>query len=207
MRTHSRLLVSLSFVAFTGGIVVASSDARAASLIHDPHPPQYGVEIEPHLNLAFAGFIDEYRAFGWGPGVRFSIPVMSPGFIKSINDSIAISFGADLLHYDGYRYFCNGRGCLSAYDAPGLWAIYFPVTMQWNFWLSDKWSVFGEPGLVIRHAFVDNNYCNGDYYDCRNVTQLFPAFYGGARFHFGETTALTLRLGYPTALSVGLSFF
>jgi hypothetical protein len=32
-----------------------------------------------------------------------------------------------------------------------------------------------------------------------------PAFYGGARFHFSDTLALTLRAGYP-AISAGLSF-
>ena len=28
--------------------------------------------------------------------------------------------------------------------------------MQWNFWLSTHWSVFGEPGLVIFHGFFED---------------------------------------------------
>ena len=187
---------------------VIAGDAGAASIIKDPHPPQYGVEIEPHLNLNLGGVgLYEYGAFGWGPGVRFSIPLMSPGFIKTINDSIAISFGADLLHYDGRAYYCNGRGCPSTFYSDSFWALYVPVTMQWNFWLTDKWSVMGEPGLALRHAFVSDTYCDTRFYDCRNVTTVVPAFYVGGRYHFGETTALTMKIGFPTFFSIGVSFF
>jgi hypothetical protein len=205
--TPSRFAVVAASV--VAALCVTAGDAHAVSIIKDPNPPKYGVEIEPHLNLNFGGFgFYEYNTFGWGPGVRFSIPVMSPGFIKSINDSIAISFGADLLHYSGRRYYCNGRNCNVYFDTGDFWALYLPVTMQWNFWLTDKWSVMGEPGLAIRHSFLDNDYCNSTIYnDCRSITTVVPAFYAGGRYHFGETTALTMKIGFPTFFSIGVSFF
>ncbi len=184
--------------------LAAVGEASAASIIKSPNPPQYGVEIEPHLVVTdhlYGGYT--YDSTGFGPGLRFSIPVMSPGFVKTINDSIAIGFGADLLHFSGYR--CGHNNCV---NTDSFWVLYAPVVMQWNFWLTEKWSVFGEPGLVVRHAFVDSGFCNDAFYNnCRNVNGIEPAFFAGGRFHFGETTALTMRLGFPMAFSIGVSFF
>ena len=65
--------------------------------------------------------------------------------------------------------------------------------LQWNFWLSRNWSVFGEPGLAFRIA---------DPGDSKLDTFLI---YGGGRFHFSEAAALTMRIGHPT-FSLGVSF-
>jgi hypothetical protein len=192
MRTTT---LSLGFALAAGAALLVAPSAHATSIIRDPNPPQYHVEIEPHLDIS----LFDYNTTGFGPGIRFSIPVMSPGFIKTINDSIAISFGADFLHYNVSAYRCSAVGC---YDTT-FWSLYFPVAMQWNFWLTDKWSVFGEPGLAIRHTIVD---CGG--YNCSaNNDRVFPAFHAGARFHFSDTLALTMRAGYPTGFSIGLSIF
>jgi hypothetical protein len=112
--------------------------AYADSIIKNPNPPKYPLEIEPKLNLNY--FL--YKGYGgeaWGPGVRLSIPLMSPGFIKTINDSVAISFGLDLMRYSGDDYYgwnawCRREpkdcpGWYSGYDS-GFWAAHFPVTMQ-----------------------------------------------------------------------------
>ncbi|HTB72126.1 MAG TPA: hypothetical protein VK762_02725, partial [Polyangiaceae bacterium] len=66
-----------------------------------------------------------------------------------------------------------------------------PIVMQWNFWLSTHWSVFGEPGLAFG---------SGD-----RSTIVWPVFYAGGRFHFTDRVALTMRLGYPD-FSLGVSF-
>lgn len=66
-----------------------------------------------------------------------------------------------------------------------------PVVMQWNFWVASRWVVFGEPGLFFgsgTHRPID------------------PALFAGARYHFTDRIALTMRAGYP-ALSVGVSFY
>jgi hypothetical protein len=38
-----------------------------------------------------------------------------------------------------------------------------------------------------------------------NQTGIQPALYVGGRYHFSESVALTMRLGFPT-VSVGVSF-
>src|SRR6478736_211020 len=107
----TRLRVGIA--ALTAAVSYASS-AQAVSTIKSPDPPKYSVEIEPKLNLAYL-FWTGYGGNAIGPGVRFSIPLMSPGFVKDINDSVAIGFGLDILHYDGaYSYYgwygyCNGN--------------------------------------------------------------------------------------------------
>ena len=196
--------------------VAAASPADARSIIKDPNPPKYGVEIEPKLNLSYFGLWNSYGGNGWGPGVRFSIPLMSPGFIKKINDSVAISFGADFVHYEGYRYYsCNGRNCPIAWNSydTSFWSLHLPVTLQWNFWLTEKWSVFAEPGLTVRRSFYkDDPYytnCDPRFYACgsRDATDLYFTFFVGGRFHFTDNVALTMRLGHPLDFSIGVSFF
>lgn len=218
MRSYNvmkRLLLACSAVV----VSLLSRPSRAATIIRDPNPPRYGVEIEPKLNLGFFGAFD-YGGNSYGPGVRFSIPVMSPGFIKKLNNSVAISFGGDLVYYEGYRYYrsaywCNGRrDCIAYYNGydSGFWTLHLPVTMQWNFFLTDKWSVFVEPGVTLRYAFYRSDpnygtYCAncGDPYGAR-LTPYFT-FFAGGRFHFTEKVALTMRLGHPIDLSIGVSFF
>ena len=86
--------------------------------------------------------------------------------------------------------------CL-AFDS-GESADYFliPVVMQWNFWLSEQWSVFGEPGALLYVV---------DYGGEKNDFEVDVCMYAGGRWHFTSGAALTLRLGYPT-FSVGASF-
>ena len=134
---------------------------------------------------------------------------MSPGFVKSINDSVAISFGLDLIHYSGYAYYysnCNRFGC-ATYDAGDFWSAYFPVTMQWNFWLTEKWSVFAEPGIAFRHAFYNDAYCDPRFVGCGHRDDVYFAFFAGGRFKLSDKVALTMRLGHPIFFSFGLSFF
>ncbi len=149
----------------------AASVARADDTIKHPGDhPSYVVEIEPHLLVGFDRVGD---AAGWGVGGRFSIPIVDNGFVKSINNNVAISFGADILF----------PGNTAAID--------LPVAMQWNFFVHSRWSVFGEPGLVV-----------GTHRDLHAL----PALWAGARYHFNEHIALTMRIGYPT-FSIGLSFW
>ena len=68
------------------------------------------------------------------------------------------------------------------------------MALNWNFFLTDKWSVFADIGFVIRSF---------DFYRAA----IFD-FYGavGGRFHFNDTVSLTMRLGYPF-ITVGATFF
>ena len=118
---------------------------------------------------------------------------------------IEIGFGLDLMHYEGdyYGYYgwywqCNRNpgGCpgwYTGYDT-SFWSIHIPVVMQWNFWLSEHWSVFAEPGISLR--------LRDDFRDRGPDLTI----YGGGRYRFGQAVALTMRIGHP-AISLGFSFF
>jgi hypothetical protein len=191
----------LAFLAFTPLAVLFALTVAAAARADDTvkHPgdhPAYSVEAEPHLLL---GWDDVYASDGYGVGARFSIPIVDNGFVPQINNSVAIGFGLDLLHYDSCWYG-NNATCSANY-------IHIPVVMQWNFYVARRWSVFGEPGLVIFHGFVDD--CPPQFNDCPGrprVTSLEPALYLGGRYHFNDKMSLTMRIGFPS-ISFGVSFF
>jgi hypothetical protein len=152
------------------GVTLARSAGAEPSLIGQPGMhPDYTFEAEPHLAV---GFGLPGLGAGVGPGFRGTLELVDNGFVAEINNTVGLGFGLDWFVLSNRTWF------------------WLPVVMQWNFWLTRSWSVFGEPGGGI--AFGDE-------------TKLRPAFYGGARLHFSDTLALTLRAGYP-AVSVGLSF-
>ena len=181
-------------------ICALSANAHADDTIKHPGDhPHYAVEIEPHVLFGWADF---YGSTGFGLGGRVSIPIVDNGFIKTINNSVAVSFGLDFVHYSGCYVGNLNNSC-------GANFLLLPAVMQWNFFVAQHWSVFGEPGLAIYHGFIDTSYCDafptGTYCPRATSTGLLPAFYLGGRYHFTENVALTMRVGYPT-FSVGVSF-
>jgi hypothetical protein len=154
-------------------VVAAPQAARADehSIIkqYGEHP-NYFFEAEPHAILGFGYPFDNGNFAGLGFRGSFHL---TNGFVKGINDSVAIGVGLDF--------------------APGFGGYFLvPVVMQWNFWLSTHWSVFGEPGLAFTNA-------------PRTAIDPF-VFFAGGRYNFTENIALTVRIGYPE-FSVGVSFF
>jgi hypothetical protein len=176
--------------------------ASADDTIRNPGDhPHYLVEIEPRFLFGWDNDFDGNA--GVGVGARVSIPIVRNGFVPTINNSVAISFGLDWLHYsDCYFYYASaGYGCGANYFE-------FPIAMQWNFYVAKRWSVFGEPGFYIYHGVYDRVACNGpNLPPCHYPTETGIDFAGwlGARFHITDKIALTMRIGYPT-LSVGVSF-
>jgi hypothetical protein len=192
-------------------------EAHAQMTIRQPgRHPTYDVDLEPHVALSLLDPPGPWANGGWGGGFYATVPLTDNGFVKTINNSVGLRFGADILWHSNpaiygdpwYSGYCrqwrpapNGtRVCVDtgAYDEGGPTTyLLFPVAMQWNFWLSDRWSVFGEPGLAIyTHPWGPHW---GDRFG------VLPNFQAGGRVMLGERTALTMRLGYPT-LSLGLSF-
>jgi hypothetical protein len=197
--TNRTLAFAASTVAF-GLVSLVGRSAHADDTIRHPgdHAPYY-VEIEPHLAFAYGNWSTGVGGDpGYGIGARFSIPIVKNGFVPTINNSVAIGFGADFLHFG-----CGGEGFNCSLNS-----LSFPVVLQWNFYVSRDWSVFGEPGLFLYHQFFSygGETCTGPR--CPGVTQtsLLPAFYLGARYHINDRMALTFRVGYPT-INVGFSFF
>jgi hypothetical protein len=195
-RLH-RFVACVAFLTplFLAALAVVARPARADDTIKHPGDhPAYNFEVEPHVLL---GWDDVYASDGFGVGARFSIPIVDNGFVPNINNSVAIGFGLDLLHYDQCWY----RGDCSANY------IHIPVVLQWNFFVSSHWSVFGEPGLVIFHGFFDD--CPADVNGCPGrprETSVEPALYLGGRYYFNDRMTLTMRVGFPS-ISVGISFF
>jgi hypothetical protein len=159
---------------FTAAITVPTAASADESIIKNPGDhPAYTFEAEPHGLVGFGGPFRGGRG-ELGAGFRGTFILVDNGFIKSINNSVGITFGADVFF---------GRG-----------TVFLPVAMQWNFWLTTHWSVFGEPGVGLAP--------NRD----RGRDILHPVLMVGGRYHFNEKISLTIRVGYP-AISVGASFF
>jgi hypothetical protein len=199
----SSSLVSTRLLAFALAIGAFSLSARAHAdtmIIRNPGDhSRYAFEAEPHLLLGLINPPGPASGTGFGLGFRGTVNLVDNGFVPSINNSIGIGFGADWVHYGGGGQVCvtdNGpsgvRNCANSDAVSELW---FPVVMQWNFFLSRQWSVFGEPGLAFRYQSVPG---------FRDLT-VDPQLYLGGRWHFSDQMTLTMRLGYPT-FSVGVSF-
>lgn len=201
-------LAFLSFVALALSLAATPVHAEESIIKRPGDHPKYSVELEPHLAIAFLA--PTAGSNGVGIGFRATIPIVENGFVKTINNSVGIGFGVDWLRYNGC-FFANGRRFVGGCD--NLNSFYFPVVMQWNFFLSTHWSVFGEPGLAIHHrnwgSGLDCIDAAGRAFDCGaspNRTDIDPfIFFIGGRYHFSEGTALTLRIGWPYA-SLGVSF-
>jgi hypothetical protein len=182
-----------------------ASPAGAENLIKSPGDhPDYHVELEPHVLF---GVAELYGATGLGVGLRASIPIVQNGFVPQINNSVAISFGLDWTHYGDCYYFDRRNGRDIGYGCGANYFI-FPVAMQWNFWFTEHWSAFGEPGLYIYHGVFDANYCDPNFQFCGypTATGVDFAFWVGGRYHFNDKVSLTMRIGYPS-FSFGVSFF
>ena len=152
--------------AMLGVLVLASPAWADRGVIKFPGlHPDYVFEAEPHV------LVEPFHEFHPGVGFRGTVELVDNGFISTINNTVGIGFGLD-------------------WTDKNLW---IPVVMQWNFWLSENWSVFGEPGGVIRLT------------DERRDKVDFFAVYAGGRYHFSDTITLTMRVGRPTA-SIGVSF-
>jgi hypothetical protein len=143
-------------------LLLAAPGARAdQSTIKRPGDhPSYFVELEPHALVA------PFHGFRPGIGFRAFANIVDDGFLSKLNDSVAVGGGFDATTKDA-------------------WII---AAMQWNFWLSENWSVFGEPGVSVHNGKFDP----------------FTIWAGG-RFHFTDKITLTMRAGRPT-LTVGVSF-
>jgi hypothetical protein len=208
MRTEVRAHRAALLVAVV--VVLCCRVAAADDTIKRPGDhPSYAVEIEPHGLWGWTRY-NYAPVDGFGLGVRFSIPVLDEGFVKTINDSVAIGFGVDWLHYSGsdcYDHYFGPHYAGPCYNVGDANYLFFPVVMQWNFFVAQRWSIFGEPGVVIYHGFFD--YCSsappGNPCENPHSTGIDLALYVGGRYHVAEHVALVLRIGYPT-FSFGVSF-
>ena len=188
------------------GAVRASADRLTIRRPKDH--PDYVFEAEPHLNIGLIDPPGVGTGKGIGLGLRGTIELVDNGFVNTINNTVGIGFGLDYVRHgiDESQRRCLDTApdpadpteeiCIEVSDVDTASYLLVPVVMQWNFWLSEQWSVFGEPGGLL--YVVDDGGDNTDL-------QVDVSFYAGGRYHFAEGAALTMRLGYPT-FSIGVSF-
>ena len=207
LRTHGRHIASGVVLLVGLTLLARSAAAYDQVVIRDWRAPlTYEFELEPHLVLGTAPPGPGYGS-GVGIGVRGSAVIVPEGFIRNVNDSIAIGVGLDLGHYtgawdlQGYRDQClhyepgpNGTSiCTEVTSNGGTYNYLFvPVVMQWNFWFTRRFSAFGEPGVNF-------------YYLGSHGFNVSPAAYVGGRVKLTEGITLTGRVGYPV-LAIGVSF-
>jgi hypothetical protein len=207
MLTTERSRTPTWLAAVTGALILsASAPATAQSIIQRPGLHEaYRVELEPHALVGAFLPPGDGTGAGLGAGLRASFVVVDKGFVSTINDSVAVGFGIDALHYFGNgnitggtcsRFVTGAGGMRVCTEVSGVRGgssnyVFFPAVMQWNFFLTRRWSVFGEPGLSLY------------WFDYGSVG-VAPVFFAGGRYHFSDRVTLTMRLGYPT-FSVGLS--
>jgi len=200
---------ALACVSLSMGLVLftPSAEARDQVVIHNGRTPiGYDFELEPHLVLG-----TNPPGYGTGSGVgigaRGSVVVAPEGFIRNVNDSIAVGFGLDVGHYTGswalrgYRDQClhyepgpaGTSICTEVTSNGGTYNyVFIPVVMQWNFWFTQRWSAFAEPGVDL-------------YFLGNHGMGVSPAMYVGGRCQIADRITLTVRLGYPT-FAFGVSF-
>jgi hypothetical protein len=194
--------------ATTSLLLVAAPAHAQTSVIKQPgNHPNYAFELDPHLVAQYGDL--PYTDAGVGVGVRFSIPFVKNGPITTINNNIGISFGVDWAHF-GSDNICNGRGAAPFFpNSCSADEVWFPVTAQWNFFLTRVISVFGEAGLAAHYTSwgyegpCQNGGGTCDYHT-HNLDLFEPVFWGGGRFLFGRMAGMTVRLGWPY-ISVGAS--
>lgn len=186
----TRLSALGAFVATMSLALAVVRPTAARGTIKNPGDhPHYAFEAEPHLSIGYKG--------GVGPGFRGTFVLLDDGFISSINDSVGIGVGADWLFYGRH---CDGPPTAQVCETEG--DVVVPVVVQWNFFLHQNWSVFGEPGVAMHFHRGP-----GDDFSFQPFT-----IYAGGRLHFSDSVSLTLRLGAPqlfhhdNVVSIGVSF-
>jgi hypothetical protein len=149
-----------------------------------------GVRFDVHLDFGWYG--------GLGAGFRVDVPIIPDGMIdaRGVDDELVLSPGAEILFWD---YYGNDHDSNVAF-AP-------LIALQWNFYLSDDWSVFPELGVAM--MFGDHwHHRHPHDPDGPNHAHVYidPFLGGGARYHFSARNALLLRINWPAGLQVGITF-
>lgn len=160
--------------------VAIAPEAAARGVIREVgNHPDYSLDLEFHFGVSLLQGQFPNSGTGFGPGARLTVPVMHNGFVQTINNSIAVGVGFDWIHF-------------GSFDTEAVDDFFIPIVLQWNFWLTEQWSVFGEPGFAPLLRTQDRSTVTG-------------VINGGARWLISENFTVMFRAGYPIS-SIGISF-
>jgi hypothetical protein len=127
--------------------------------------------------------VDVHGVMTWesdlGAGLRLDIPLFDRERVYNARDELAISVGADI----SFLTF-GGSNRLIAWPT---------VTAMWTLAVSERFSFYPEFGIV---ACIQRQDWKG----------LYPNVGFGGRFQLYKSLSLMGRLGWPMAVSIGLTF-
>jgi len=118
-----------------------------------------------------------------GGGLRLDIPIVSGGLIDGPDDDLTITVGAEVM----YIYW-------SAFEGIGVYPV---LAFQWNFYLTEAWSIFPEVGATL---IISSN--REEWYD----PFIAPHAMFGVRWHFSENNTIFVRAGWPAGVHLGVTF-
>lgn len=134
-----------------------------------------------HVLLSVHGVLPygHFRGFPLGVGASLYIPILHNGFIRPVNDSFGIDFGADAIFFAGYN------------NPFGLWV---PVSLLWTFHFSDSFSAYVKAGAALRFWPGES-------------LPFYPDFVAaiGLNWMFAHSVGLRVEAGYP-GIKLGLLF-
>lgn len=134
--------------------------------------------------------LDIHGDFGWyntfGAGARVDIPIVRDGFLRSssVKDDLSLSPGVEL--FSAY-YVYHGFGVIPM------------VMLQWNIYFAQHFSFLVEAGIAL--LFGPSGW-NRHYYD----SFIAPTGQLGFRWHFSDSVALLVRVGWPAGAQIGVAF-
>lgn len=154
------------------------------------------VEGEIFAGVGPGGWAWPWGGFVLSPGLRLAFPLTTNGPIATMNNDFRLVIGAQI-------YF--------SVTPEFYWWLSAPITLQWNFYLSNQWSVLLEAGLAVDVYTYDliNCYDHPQLY-CDRV-YFHPAGAFGLRRHLGSSGApgapsISFRFTYPGGVQVALGF-
>ncbi|MFM2421383.1 MAG: hypothetical protein RL385_6106 [Pseudomonadota bacterium] len=126
---------------------------------------------------------DAHAGLGWsgdlGIGGRADISIFDRARLYDSHDELSVSVGADATFF--------------TFGGSNLVTVYPTVTVQWSLGATERLALFPELGLVGR---IDRDGWDG----------IYPNVGLGGRYYVLDNLSVFLRLGWPIALSAGVTF-
>ncbi len=127
--------------------------------------------------------LDGHGALTWngsaGVGLRVDVPIMEQGIAFNTRDQLSLTFGVDFMLVS-----FSGSNSVEGWPSAGV---------QWTLGVSDEFAFYPELGLA---ALIDDDGWRG----------VYPNIGFGGRYYLYRSVAIMGRLGWPMALSAGVTF-